>query len=193
MFKFLTFISVLSSLLFCQYVSAQEEQATALKRTNITYKYHFMDDDSEKAKAFPQSGHSVQLGYNFCPDRFCEVFFFSFVLDYTHLRKYRDPHVLSAGFDLSIHPGKVFAKIWRKPYTPRMDKWLLTMGSYKTLDKYHLNYISSFDLSYRIRLGKVDLHPILGMVSFDETRLFSEPKPGERYMDFISFGLAARF
>jgi len=191
MFKLSTFILVLSSLLFFQQASAQEEQEkNPFKRAHIAYKYHIVDDEDEIAKTFPKNGHSVQLGYNFWPD---DLGFFTLIFDYTHLRKYRDSHVFSAGFDISLHPGKIFAKIRRKPYTPRMEKWLLTAGYYKTLDKYHLNYISSGNLSYRIRLGKVDLLPNIGFTSFDEGLHFSKPRPDENYMGFFTFGLTAQF
>jgi|GEM_PF-1789153 len=194
MFKNSTLVLILVGLFFCPSASAWENpEKKQLKRTLVAYKYHIMADDSEKAKAFPQEGHSVQLGHNFCLGGVCDLLFLTFVFDYTHLRQYRDPHVFSAGFDISLHPGKVVAKLRGRPYTPRMDKWLLTMGSYKTLGKYHLNFISSFDLSYRVRLGKIDLFPTLGFPSFDETHILSGPKPGEHYMDFVSFGLTARF
>jgi len=199
MIKFSTLILILSSLLFCLYASAQEEQEkNPLKRVHVAYKYHIVDDEDEIAKTFPKNGHSVQIGYNFTLGKsgfLYDMGFFTFVLDYSHLRKYRDPHIFSAGLDYSFYLSKIWGKVWGKGYdnTPRMERWILSGGEYKTLDKYHVNYISSVNLSYRMRMGGVNFLPNVGFTTFDERSLYSRKRADENWMDFFTFGLTAQF
>jgi len=185
--------SILVIGLACLHASAQEEkqETPPFKKTRVAYKYHARVDDADDVKSlFPKNGHTVQIARNFAQT---EIGFFSFVLDYTHLPKYQDPHLLSAGFDISWHPGEMFADLDGKPYSSGKYKWTLTSGWYKTLDKYRVNYISNASVSYRVSLGGVDLLPSAGFSWFDEASLFSRRKAGEHDMGYATFGLIVHF
>jgi len=173
--------------------SAQEkpDKPTPLKKTRVVYKYHTRIGDSEDAKDFfPKNGHSVQIGHDFWHSA---GGYFSFVVDYTHLPKHQDPHLLSAGFDLVAYPGKMFADLFGRSYTPRTERWTINWGYYKTLDKYRVNYVTNFGLSYRIPVGGVVLVPVASLSQFDEAAFFSRIKADEQNMRFASFGLSLRF
>jgi len=135
----------------------------------INYKYNITD--LEDVPPLAKDGHSVQIGKMFSID---ELGFWGATLDYTYLRGYPTPSNLSLGLDTHVFPVKLFANLFGKTGTPAMEKYLMSFGVYKILNKSSEDWLVNGNISaYTFSLGNgVEISPTMGTPVFGKGRPF---------------------